>query len=324
MFPARYLLVRPGPDAHTGEHPSWRYTAVLGWAGMRGVVTLAAAFVIPLDVPEREVLVLIALSVTAGTLFLQGLSLPWLVRRLRLPGPDPREDALARAALFQQASAAGRAWLEDEAETSAGDDPHGTVAALRRRAEQRDFAAWERVGSNDPDVETPSEAYARLRRAMLQAERERILEVRSSGRVPHEVVEDVLAALDVEESMLDDHHARHDLLKADQAEREVVPMSGATGALEACAHLREAPAPPAQVTRECRGVRGDGRARLGAPAQLPGLRIRRLLRLLPAPARQRALRGERAPGDGLGGAGGELAMVLRGQHARVSPLGWST
>ena len=238
VFPARFLLVRPAPDAQTGEQASWRYTAVLGWAGMRGVVTLAAAFVIPTDFAQREVLVLIALVVTAGTLFIQGLSLPWLVRVLRLPGPDPREDALARAALFQEASGAGREWLESQ---SAEGDPHGTFEALRRRAEQRDFAAWERVGSTDPEVETPSEAYSRLRREMLRAERERVLEVRSSGRVPHEVVADVLVALDVEESMLDEHTERRDRLRG----MEGSSVTGVAGSLDLCEHLEisEAAAP---------------------------------------------------------------------------------
>ena len=74
---------------------------------MRGVVTLAAAFVIPADAAHREVLLLIAFTVVAGTLFIQGLSLPWVARRLRVPSPDPAEDALARATLLQQASKAG-------------------------------------------------------------------------------------------------------------------------------------------------------------------------------------------------------------------------
>ncbi len=200
VFPARYLLVRPGPDAQTGERPSWRYTAVLGWAGMRGVVTLAAAFAIPREVPHRELLVLVALVVTGGTLFVQGLSLPWLVRRLRLPGPDAREDALARAALFDQATAAGLTVLDQRGED---EDPYGTREQIRLRARQRDTAAWERLGSTAPDEETPSEAYARLRREMLAAERGQILEMRSTGRLPHEVIDDVLNALDVEESMLD-------------------------------------------------------------------------------------------------------------------------
>ena len=244
VFPARYLLVRPGADAQTGERASWRYTAVLGWAGMRGVVTLAAAFVIPTDFAQREVLVLIALVVTAGTLFIQGLTLPWLVRVLRLPGPDPREDALARAALFQEASVAGREWLDGQA---AGGDPHGTFEALRRRAEQRDFAAWERVGSTDPDVETPSEAYSRLRREMLRAERERVLEVRSSGRVPHEVVADVLVALDVEESMLDEHTGRRDRLRSVEGSS----VTGVTGSRDLCEHLESAEAAAPRVAGFC-------------------------------------------------------------------------
>ena len=64
-------------------------TMIVAWAGMRGVVTLAAAFLIPEDTPHRDVLLLIAFTVTAGTLFLQGFSLPWLARRLRVPPHDP-------------------------------------------------------------------------------------------------------------------------------------------------------------------------------------------------------------------------------------------
>ncbi len=248
VFPARFLLVRPTPDPQTGEHPSWGYTTVLGWAGMRGVVTLAAAFVIPETFPQRDLLVLIALAVTAGSLFLQGLSLPWLVRRLRLPGPDPREDALARAALFQEASAAGRAWLDEHAPE---DDPHGAQAAVRERVERRDFAAWERLGADNPDVDTPSEAYARLRREVLTAERARVLEVRSTGRVPHEVVEDVLAALDIEESMLD---RRADRIERERA-TEVATVTGARGTpVAACLHLADAhdqPRPEHPVCEEC-------------------------------------------------------------------------
>ncbi|MDT0188633.1 sodium:proton antiporter, partial [Microbacterium sp. ARD31] len=89
--------------------PAW--TFLIGWAGMRGVVTLAAAFVIPEDAPHREVLLLVAFTVVAGTLFLQGLSLPLMTRLLDVPPPDPAEDALARAALLQQAADAGLAKL---------------------------------------------------------------------------------------------------------------------------------------------------------------------------------------------------------------------
>ncbi len=199
VFPVRYLLIRPGPDPDTGVRPPWTYTFVLGWAGMRGVVTLAAAFVIPEDTPHREILLLIAFTVVAGTLLLQGLSLPWLARRLRVPSPDPVDDALARATLLQQASKAAFKRLK---ELEVDDDPHGVIATIKQRVEQRNFAAWERLGTS-ADEEPPSEMYARVRIAMIEAERARVLEIRSSGSVASEIVSDVLAMLDVEESMLD-------------------------------------------------------------------------------------------------------------------------
>jgi monovalent cation/hydrogen antiporter len=232
VFPARFLLVRPGPDPDTGRHPSWQYTAVLGWAGMRGVVTLAAAFAIPTRFEYRDTLILTALVVAAGTLFLQGSTLSWLVRRLRLPPPDPREDALARAALFEKATAAGLSRLEEH---TGDEDPFDTVGALRTRAAQRNTAAWERLGGTSTEEETPSQAYSRLRLEMLGAERDKVLQVRRTGAIPHEVIEDVLTALDIEESMLDIRTQRESELE------EGDTVKGVAGTISACEHLEEAP-----------------------------------------------------------------------------------
>jgi monovalent cation/hydrogen antiporter len=198
VFPARYLIIRPGPDPLTGRKPPWTFTFILGWAGMRGVVTLAAAFVIPESTPHREVLLLMAFTVTAGTLLLQGTTLPLFARRLRVPSPDPAEDALARATLLQQASKAALHRLED----LEYEDSQGVVELIRQRLDQRNFAAWERL-STVADRESPSDLYARIRLSMLEAERTKVLKIRESGRVDSEVVADVLATLDVEESMLD-------------------------------------------------------------------------------------------------------------------------
>ena len=198
VFPVRYLIVRPGPDATTGRRPPWTFTFILGWAGMRGVVTLAAAFVIPEDTRYREVLLLMAFTVTAGTLLLQGTSLPWVARRLRVPSPDPAEDALARATLLQQASKAALHRLEE----IEYDDSQGVVDLIRQRLDQRNCAAWERL-STVADRESPSDLYARIRLSMLEAERAKVLKIRETGQVDSEVVADVLALLDVEESMLD-------------------------------------------------------------------------------------------------------------------------
>jgi Na+/H+ antiporter len=229
VFVARYLLIRPGPDPDLGKAPPATFTFLLGWAGMRGVVTLAAAFVIPADTPAREVLLLIAFTVVAGTLFLQGLSLPWLARRLDVPGPDPLEDSLARATVLQQASKAGFKKLHE----LEYDDPHDVFDLLKQRIEQRNFAAWEQLGTV-ADQESPSELYSRVRLAMIQAERSRVLEIRRSGTVPSEVVRDVLSMLDVEESMLDISVQSRDELRTAAAVRR------RTG--ETCDHLRSTPA----------------------------------------------------------------------------------
>jgi Na+/H+ antiporter len=250
VFPARFVLVRPGPDKETGRHPSWQHTTVLGWAGMRGVVTLAAAFAIPEQFDYRETLILTALVVAAGTLFIQGSTLPWLVRRLGLPAPDPREDALARAALFEKASAAGLERLDQHVDD---DDPFNTVQALRDRASQRNTAAWERLGGTGAGEETPSESYARLRLEMLAAEREKVLQVRSTGAIPHEVVEDVLTALDVEESMLDVRRARREELEGEDT------VSGIAGTIAVCEHLEDAPRDvESRVEKECEDCVRDG------------------------------------------------------------------
>jgi Na+/H+ antiporter len=175
---------------------SW--TFLIGWAGMRGVVTLAAAFVIPTDAPHREVLLLVAFTVVAGTLFLQGLTLPVLTRFLGVPAPDPAEDALARAALLQQAADAGLQKLEE----LEYDDHHDVATQIRARLDQRTFAAWEQLATA-PGEETPSELYARIRGEMIAAERAKVLLVRGKGKVPSDVVSHVLGMLDIEESMLD-------------------------------------------------------------------------------------------------------------------------
>lgn len=228
VFAARYALIRPTDDPDSGVRPPWTYTFLLGWAGMRGVVTLAAVFVIPEGTEYREVLLLVAFAVVAGTLLVQGMSLPWFARRLRVPSPDPAEDALARATLLQQASKAALHRLDD----LEYDDAHGVVDLIRQRLDQRNFAAWERLATIS-DEESPSDLYARVRQSMIEAERSRVLEIRSSGSVPAEVVADVLAMLDVEESMLD---------VATEERRELRTTAGARRTGDSCEDLATHPA----------------------------------------------------------------------------------
>ena len=233
------------PFRRMGSNPlpaSW--TFLIGWAGMRGVVTLAAAFVIPEDAPHREVLLLVAFSVVAGTLFVQGLSLPLMTRLLRVPPPDPAEDALSRAALLQQAADAGLAKLEE----IEFEDHHGVDDRIRARLEQRTFAAWEQL-STATDEETPSELYARIRGEMLEAERTKVLRVRGKGRVPSDVVSQVLGMLDIEESMLDIGTAQRESVRT-----ESLAFTGG----RQCDDLHQSPAVETVADPVCQACVADG------------------------------------------------------------------
>ncbi len=203
--------------------------ALVSWAGMRGVVTLAAVFTLPPDAAARDLLVLLALVVVIATLVLQGFTLPWVARRLRIRGPDPREDILQTATVLQRAVDAGLRELDNIA-------PHSpeTVQTLRTQAQRRLDAVWERLGADRPDDPTPSEAYRRLRQAMLAAERAEVLRLRDEKTVDHEVLSEVLATLDIEESLL----MTIENQRRDEREHLLTTPAAVRGD---CPELREAP-----------------------------------------------------------------------------------
>lgn len=178
----------------------WDASAVVSWAGMRGVVTLAAAFLLPSETPQLELLRLSAFAVVAGTLLFQGSTLPWLVRRLGLSGPDAAEDALQAAALVNAAAQAGLQRLE---RVKTPEDPEEIIAELNERGVRRSNALWERLGRSQDELETPQATYRRLRLEMLDAERTSVLEARDRGGYDEEVLRAALSAIDVEESILD-------------------------------------------------------------------------------------------------------------------------
>ena len=227
----RPFLFRRDKDTGAATAP-WTYALVIGWAGLRGVVTLAAAFLIPEGVPHRETLIFAAMVVTAGTLLLQGLTLPYLVRALGLRGPDARSDALQAATVLQTSSNSAIAHLGD---IVGPDDAPETVELLRDRIAARPDAMWEKLGRPGDD-ETPAEQYRRLRLKTLDVERNEVLKIRSSGTVDHDIIEEVLGSFDIEESMLTVATERTDQLV------ENVSVTTPTVAAGPCDHLERAPA----------------------------------------------------------------------------------
>lgn len=221
------MVVRPFLSPRL--HPlSWQEGLIISWAGMRGVVTLAAALTLPAETPLRPVLLLIALVTVAGTLLIHGLTLAWLTRRLGVRGPDPREDALQEAMVTQRSINAGVDALKNAAEP--GDEE--LVKRLKATAKQRIDLAWERLGQDDCN-ETRGRAYRRLRLAGMAGEREKLLEIRDRGFADHEVLSSLLSELDVEEATLENRENR---------EREVREAPARPDGDAPCVHLGQVPA----------------------------------------------------------------------------------
>jgi CPA1 family monovalent cation:H+ antiporter len=206
---------------------------------MRGVVTLAAVLTIPEHLPDgtptpaRPALVVAAFAVVIGTLLLQGTTLPWLVRVLKVQGPDPAQDALQEALVQQRAAHAGLAALSERKRDG---DPPEVVGALQDWGGRVANAAWERLGAITAERETPAAAFHRLRVAMLEAEREVVADIRRSGTVPHDPAERVLERIDQEEAMLGGFSAGS---AAGDLDPETTALTAPREA--ACDHLRDTP-----------------------------------------------------------------------------------
>jgi monovalent cation/hydrogen antiporter len=204
MFPATYLARLIPAVRRRDPSPPLSTPVIISWAGMRGAVTLAAALALPApdevvgDGYPRGLFLVVAFAVIVATLVLQGTTLPWVARRLSRSGDDEeKEDALAEAAVQHEASRAARDRLEEQADGA----PASVVGRLRELVQSRSNLAWERLGR--PDRETPSSAYARLRREMLHAEREVFRHARDTGRIPEEVLRRAQRDMDLEESLLE-------------------------------------------------------------------------------------------------------------------------
>ncbi|WP_198681342.1 Na+/H+ antiporter [Lentzea terrae] len=197
MYPATYVPMYLSKRLRERERwPHLGQVTVIAWAGMRGVVTLAAAAAIPNDVPGRDIIVFCAFVVTVSTLLLQGTTLPWVINKIGFEGNDAREDALAEAQIQHRAAQAAVDRLDQEI----SDVPEHVADQLRSLAEHRGNAAWERLGRQEE--ESPAAAYRRLRRVMLKAERDEFIKARDAGEIDDEVLFRVLRELDLEEAAL--------------------------------------------------------------------------------------------------------------------------
>ena len=172
----------------------------VGWSGMRGAISLAAALAVPAVVDERPQILLITFGVIAVTLLGQGLTLPLLLRALRLPGENrwSPDEALAR---LETAQAALDRLEELEEEGEPEEQLERLREVYRARFEQCLAALDGSAGDRDGAI-APLRRFGDLRRDLIGVERRALLDLRAADRVPPDVLRRVERELDLEESRL--------------------------------------------------------------------------------------------------------------------------
>jgi monovalent cation/hydrogen antiporter len=187
-------------------YPPWQWPAFIGWTGMRGAVTLAAALALPFTIasgapfPDRNLLIYLAFCVILATLVLQGLSLPLVIRLFHLEddGKAAKEENKARiyaadAALARLEQLVGEDWVRDDT----AERVRGAYNFRRNRFSAR-FDA-----DDDGSIEQRSQDYQRLRRELLDAERQAVVDLRRQGKINDDVMNVVQRDLDLEDARLD-------------------------------------------------------------------------------------------------------------------------
>jgi CPA1 family monovalent cation:H+ antiporter len=183
--------------------PPWRSLFLIGWTGMRGIVSLAGALALPLTTsggapfPYRAELVLITFSVILATLVVQGLTLTPLIRWFNLEEDRTLEREEMRAR--EQAATAGLLRLEELAGDSGNDGPvPEQVEQLRTYYDRlRQRYAWPGTVAPECTVEA-DKAFRRLRHETLTAERLALIDLRNKGIISDEVLHRLEHELDVE------------------------------------------------------------------------------------------------------------------------------
>lgn len=200
---SRLLAHRRGVD----DPDQLRLAVLLGWSGMRGAVSLAAALAIPLTTdagapfPQRDLIIFLAYAVILATVVGQGLTLPRLIawagayddEEVAAEQEATARIAAARAALARLAELEQQPWVRDE-----------TARRMRALYEYRIRRFASRLdGEDDGELEAGSQAYQRLRRHVLDAERAEIIRRRNRGEITDDMMRRIERDLDLEDARLE-------------------------------------------------------------------------------------------------------------------------
>ncbi|AJC59020.1 MULTISPECIES: Na+/H+ antiporter [Streptomyces] len=206
LLPAAWLAKRMHKRRDYDEDipMSWRETVIMWWSGMRGVASVALALAIPYGIdggpfPARDEILFIAFAVVLSTLIIQGLTLPWLVRKLRVRADTDAADELERE-LALRVIKASKHRLKEILEVEEVSDE--VADQLARRA----YDIGARIAPDIVDEERRElfekrisrlKKVQRIQNEMLSAARHEVLAARSEPGTDPEIVDRVLRHLDV-------------------------------------------------------------------------------------------------------------------------------
>jgi CPA1 family monovalent cation:H+ antiporter len=198
---AQQHITQKKGDIHflQAENLGWPGGVVLAWSGMRGAVTLAAAQTLPASTPFRPQLLIIAFVVAGTTLLAQGLTLPALIRALKIPGDDPQADQAEWEDLTSDLSDKALAFLDDPELAQ----PDGSRYAPPVLDMVRETLTGRRgFGSSDDEQAMERQQVLGLMLAVLSAEQEELLTARSLGQYSTRTLTRVQGALDLRQAQL--------------------------------------------------------------------------------------------------------------------------
>ena len=200
VFPAAYLPRLLSKKIRAKDpYPNWRHVTIIGWTGMRGVVSLAAALALKETFPGRDLILFLTFMVILATLVVQGLSLPTLIRWLGIKddGSAIREEREARL----QANRAALVRLSQITEHS----PAKEDALQRLRIEYEDHIR-QIEGDEPKNAHTPlrlfASEYEHLSHVALQVERNTIIELRNANVINDDVLRRIQRDIDLAEIRL--------------------------------------------------------------------------------------------------------------------------
>jgi monovalent cation/hydrogen antiporter len=190
-------------ESQIARRGTWQGRTVVGWAGLRGAVSLAAALALPADFPARDQLLFITFGVILATLVLQGLTLPAVIRWAGLhdDGAEAAEELLAR----RRAAEAALARIDElEAEQWPYEDTLDRMRGLYRfRIRRLDARVGELEDGDGTDYEHRSRKYQKVVRTVLDAQHHAVVQLRNEGQISNDVMHRIERELDLEDERLE-------------------------------------------------------------------------------------------------------------------------